>query len=64
MKDEVKRMERPELTFIPEVGELVRKHYEDADVILEYGSGGSTVMASEMLARQSTLSKAVVSGPR
>jgi len=28
--------------------ELLRQHYEDADVILEYGSGGSTVMASEM----------------
>ena len=41
-------MDRPELTFIPEVSELVRKHYETADVILEYGSGGSTVMASEM----------------
>jgi hypothetical protein len=41
-------MDRPELTFIPEVGDLVRKHYEAADVILEYGSGGSTVMASEM----------------
>lgn len=41
-------MERPELTFIPEVAELVRKYYEAADVILEYGSGGSTVMASEM----------------
>ena len=48
MKDEVALMERPELTFIPEVGDLVRKHYEKADVILEYGSGGSTVMASEM----------------
>jgi len=48
MKDEVESMERPELTFIPEVGALVRKHYEGADVILEYGSGGSTVMASEM----------------
>lgn len=41
-------MERPELTFTPEVADLVRKHYEAADVILEYGSGGSTVMASEM----------------
>ena len=48
MKDEIARMDRPELTFIPEVGALVRKHYEDANVILEYGSGGSTVMASEM----------------
>jgi hypothetical protein len=28
--------------------ELSRQHYEEADMILEYGSGGSTVMASEM----------------
>lgn len=48
MNVEASRMERPELTFIPEVADLVRKHYETADVILEYGSGGSTVMASEM----------------
>ena len=41
-------MDRPELTFTADVGALVRKHYEVADVILEYGSGGSTVMASEM----------------
>lgn len=27
---------------------LVRKSYEDASVILEYGSGGSTVLAAEM----------------
>lgn len=48
MKDEIPAMERPKLTFIPEVAELVRTHYKQADVILEYGSGGSTVMASEM----------------
>lgn len=41
-------IERPTLTFIPEVADLVRHHYEKANVILEYGSGGSTVMASEM----------------
>ena len=28
--------------------ELLRQHYEDADAILEYGSGGSTLMAAEM----------------
>ncbi len=39
---------RPALTFPPEVGEWVRAHYAAADVILEYGSGGSTVLASEM----------------
>jgi hypothetical protein len=41
-------MERPELTFSPEVAELVRETYAQAQVILEYGSGGSTVLASEM----------------
>lgn len=39
---------RPELTFSPEVAELVRDTYAQARVILEYGSGGSTVLASEM----------------
>lgn len=41
-------IERPKLTFPEEVSEWVRAHYAKADVILEYGSGGSTVMASEM----------------
>ena len=41
-------IERPTLTFPEEVGDWVRAHYEAASVILEYGSGGSTVMASEM----------------
>ncbi|MBE0452767.1 hypothetical protein [Roseovarius autotrophicus] len=41
-------IERPELTFSPEVADLVRETYERARVILEYGSGGSTVLASEM----------------
>lgn len=48
MKDDIPTIERPKLTFIPEVSELIRKHYEKANVILEYGSGGSTVMAAEM----------------
>lgn len=48
MKDTLTVMERPELTFAPEVGAFVRRKYEAADVILEYGSGGSTVLASEM----------------
>ena len=48
MKDDALAIDRPELTFIPEVGDLVRAHYEKAKVILEFGSGGSTVMASEM----------------
>jgi len=41
-------MARPELTFPPEVAEWVREEYSAASVILEYGSGGSTVMASEL----------------
>ena len=48
MKDTIEMIERPKLTFIDEVGQLVEKHYKKANVILEYGSGGSTVMASEM----------------
>lgn len=48
MKDTDPQVERPELTFVPEVAALVRKHYEKSKVILEFGSGGSTVMASEM----------------
>lgn len=48
MTDTGLEIERPKLTFIPEVQDLVRSHYEKANVILEYGSGGSTVMASEM----------------
>lgn len=39
---------RPALTFPAEVGEWVRAHYEAAEVILEYGSGGSTALAAEM----------------
>ncbi|MGB5558961.1 MAG: hypothetical protein WBN04_13235 [Paracoccaceae bacterium] len=41
-------IERPVLTYIPEVGEWVREVYSNADIILEYGSGGSTVLAAEM----------------
>lgn len=42
------KQQRPELTFSPEVADWVREHYAAARVILEYGSGGSTVLASEM----------------
>lgn len=38
---------RPELTFPEEVAALVRSEYEMADAVLEYGSGGSTVLAAE-----------------
>lgn len=39
---------RPELTMPPEEAAWLRAAYESAEVILEYGSGGSTVMAAEM----------------
>lgn len=39
---------RPELTFPIAEGERVRATYAAAEVILEYGSGGSTAMAAEM----------------
>jgi hypothetical protein len=38
---------RPELTFPKTVAERVRTEYMTASVILEYGSGGSTVLAAE-----------------
>ncbi|PRY74207.1 O-methyltransferase [Marivita geojedonensis] len=41
-------VDRPELTFPKDVAEWVRECYSQAETILEYGSGGSTVMASEM----------------
>lgn len=41
-------VDRPILTFPEEVSDWVRAFYERAETILEYGSGGSTVMASEM----------------
>ena len=39
---------RPELTLPEAEAEAVRALYAASDVILEYGSGGSTVMAAEM----------------
>lgn len=41
-------VERPVLTMPDEVAGLVRSSYEKAGSILEYGSGGSTVLAAEM----------------
>ncbi len=46
------RISRPELTLPDAECALVQACYEGADVILEYGSGGSTVMASEMPGKQ------------
>lgn len=45
---EIAVINRPVLTFPEEVGDWVRALYSEANVILEYGSGGSTVLASEM----------------
>ena len=39
---------RPDLTFPRQVATLVKKTYKAASSILEYGSGGSTVLAAEM----------------
>lgn len=39
---------RPELTMPAQEADLLRGHYAAATSILEYGAGGSTVMASEM----------------
>ncbi|MBO9466009.1 hypothetical protein J7443_12265 [Tropicibacter sp. R15_0] len=41
-------VERPELTLPPAEATLLSHAYKAADVILEFGSGGSTVMASEL----------------
>lgn len=38
---------RPEFTFPEAEADVLRDAYASADVILEYGSGGSTVMAAE-----------------
>lgn len=39
---------RPELTMPEAEAELLRAEYARADVILEYGTGGSTALASEL----------------
>lgn len=41
-------MDRPQLTFPPEEAAAVTEYYSAARIILEYGSGGSTVLASEL----------------
>ena len=48
MADTLAPIQRPTLTFRPVVAEAVRASYAAAAVVLEYGSGGSTVMAAEM----------------
>lgn len=41
-------LEKPLLTLPEDAQKVLRAHYESASVILEYGSGGSTVVAGEM----------------
>ncbi|WP_234218019.1 hypothetical protein [Ruegeria pomeroyi] len=48
MDDQTGEQMRPELTMPPAEAEALRTAYEEARVILEYGSGGSTVLASEL----------------
>lgn len=43
-----KPLPRPELTFPSEVAAFVTAEYQAAATILEYGTGGSTVLASEL----------------
>lgn len=44
-------LQKPVLTMPEEAQQALREHYKDASVILEYGSGGSTVVAGEMEAK-------------
>lgn len=41
-------MKEPKITFPKEVAEEVEVYYQRANIILEYGSGGSTYLASKM----------------
>lgn len=41
-------LNRPQLTLPPLAAQLVREEYAKAKVILEYGSGGSTVVAGDV----------------
>ncbi len=47
-------LSRPELTMPDAEGAHLRAAYTQADVILEYGAGGSTVLASEMTGKTIT----------
>ncbi|OYU39125.1 MAG: hypothetical protein CFE33_11915 [Pseudorhodobacter sp. PARRP1] len=47
-----KPFSRPKVTLPPEAEAAVRQYYGQARVILEYGSGGSTVIAAEMPDKQ------------
>jgi protein O-GlcNAc transferase len=47
-KDEQQPFQAPQLTFPAEVTRYVEAIYQNASVILEYGSGGSTALAGSM----------------
>ena len=47
-------IKEPQLTLPPAEAAFLRKAYERAQEILEYGSGGSTVMAARMAAKRIT----------
>jgi len=49
---ETTTISRPELTMPEAEAEVLRAAYRDASVVLEYGSGGSTVLAGEMPGKQ------------
>lgn len=44
----VSMLKRPRLTFPSDVAAFVEERYRSASCILEYGSGGSTVLAAEL----------------
>ena len=45
---------RPDLTMPEAEAELLRQHYEEADMFFGYGSAGSTVMVSGMKGKHIT----------
>mgnify|MGYP003625913499 FL=1 len=45
-------VKRPELTMPQAEADLLRREYAAAEVILEYGAGGSTLVAAEMAEKQ------------
>ncbi len=49
---DTKSISKPELTLPNEVARHLKEVYTNASVILEYGSGGSTVLASELSGKQ------------
>lgn len=48
MTDPLAPLKRPELTLPPDEAECLRQAYAAAGTILEYGTGGSTIVAGEL----------------